>query len=537
MPSRLELPPRRLLPLVASTIFPAAGCVRSPFAIRHDRPTPPLAIVAFASPWRVSAVCPKSEIVSDNDEFETNADDEEDEFTSSSNIGSENKGHGNPEDEDVEDINRHQEETSTTGRDTLSHHATPTHPDGRYSLHYTHGCSHVTRPYPTYAPGPSSSHYTSSSPPGHPYPYQHGTQSPPVHTLPPQLGFIPSSLHHSTPSHPADVYPRDHGIRPSSSHHTTPSPSGHPAHSPGVGDEHNSTSRRPLAPHRHSFARSSSSRLRSSIPQPLEEIPGFFRPLTVPADVENPLTYLIAEHGLLHPSSVAAKKLSLVFKSGYLKEGWKWEYVFFTWDLPMSFAIYDAWCRRATIRYTGNIYLIAKKRITPVYLIEEVFDHYKRIRATYEAFKKNSEQMSSNRKSEVGGPGTGILLHSTGSISARQHGDTLEKKLQRRPTWKEMFRYLHTHVHNGQSFVDQRSAKIDAELTQRLEEMSTQTPDTSIDEDAVYLEVVQEVKGRVYGLGSQGYHRSISSGGASSSRGLVYGLHELEELQRDHQRL
>ncbi|KAK9125767.1 hypothetical protein Scep_014613 [Stephania cephalantha] len=76
-----------------------------------------------------------------------------------------------------------------------------------------------------------------------------------------------------------------------------------------------------------------------------------------------------------------------------------------------------------------------------------------------------------------------------------------------------------------------------AELSRRLEEMSTQTPDTSIDEDAVYLEVVQEVKGRVYGLGSQGYHRSISLGEASSSRGPVYGPHELEELQRDHQRL
>ncbi|KAK9128532.1 hypothetical protein Syun_017329 [Stephania yunnanensis] len=130
------------------------------------------------------------------------------------------------------------------------------------------------------------------------YPYQHGTPSPPVHTLPPQLGFIPSSSHHSTPSPPADVYPHDHGIRLSSSHHTTPSPSGHPAHSPGVGNEHNSTSRRPPAPHRHSFARSSSSRLRSSIPQPLEEIPEFFRPPTAPADVKNHLTHLIAKHGL-----------------------------------------------------------------------------------------------------------------------------------------------------------------------------------------------------------------------------------------------
>ncbi|KAK9092769.1 hypothetical protein Syun_027680 [Stephania yunnanensis] len=319
----------------------------------------------------------------------------------------------------------------------------------------------------------------------------HGTPSPPVHTLPPQHGFIPSSSHHSTSSPPADVYRHEHGIRPSSSHHATPSPSGHPAHSPGAGDEHTSTSRRPSAPHRHSSVRSSNSRLRSSIPQLLEEIPDFFRPPIAPTDGENPLTYLI---------------------------------VFFTWDLPMSFVIYDAWCRRASIRYMGNIYLIAKKRIAPIYLTKEVFEHYKRMRATDEAFKKKSERMSSNRKSEVGGSGTGISLHSAGSISARQHGDMLEKKLQRRPTWKEMFRHLHTHGHDGQSFVDQRSAKID-------------TPDTSIDEDDVYLEVVPEVKGRVYGLGSQGYHRSISLGGASSSRGPVYGLHELEELQRDHQRL
>ncbi|KAK9100533.1 hypothetical protein Scep_023963 [Stephania cephalantha] len=99
-----------------------------------------------------------------------------------------------------------------------------------------------------------------------------------------------------------------------------------------------------------------------------------------------------------------------------------------------------------------------------------------------------------------------------------------------------MFRRLHTHGHDGQTFVDQRSAKIDAELTRRLEEMSTQSPDTSIDEDAVYLEVVPEAKGRVYGLGLQGYHHQ-SSGEASSSRGPAYGPHELEELQRDHQRL
>ncbi|KAK9170284.1 hypothetical protein Syun_002424 [Stephania yunnanensis] len=486
-------------------------------------------------PLAAAVVDPTSEIVFDNDEFETNADDEEDhEFTSSSDIGREDEfeGRGNPDDDDVEDINRHPEETRTSGQGSLSHHATRAHPDGRYSLHYTHGWSHVTRPYPTYAPGLSSSHYTSTSPPGHPYPYQHGTPSPPVHALPARHGFIPSSSHHSTSSPPADVYLHDHGTRPSSSHHATPSPSAHPTHSLGVGDEHTSTSRRPPAPHRHSSARSSSNRLRSSIPHAIEEISDFFRPPTAPAEVENPLIYLIAEHVLLHPSSVAAGKMSLVFNSGYLKEGWKREYV------PQSQRdIY--WLRwKVSVLYLelANV-LCDMMRGVGRQPSEEVFEHYKRMRATYEAFEKKSEQMSTDRKSEVGGPSTGISLHSARSIFARQHGDTLEKKLQRRPTRKEMFRHLHTHGHDGQSFVNQRFAKIDDELTRRLEEMSTQTPDTSIDEDVIYLEVVPEVKGCVYGLGTQGYHHSISLGEGSSSRGPPYGPHELEELQQDHQRL
>ncbi|KAK9105416.1 hypothetical protein Scep_022260 [Stephania cephalantha] len=273
---------------------------------------------------------------------------------------------------------------------------------------------------------------------------RHDTPSLPVHVLPAQHGTIPSSSHHSTPSPPGYVYPHEHGIRPSSSHHAPPSPSAHPAHSPVVGDEHTSTSRRPPTPHRTSSARSSTDRLRSSIQPAIEEIPDFFRPPTTPTKGENPLIHLIAEHGLLHPSSVAAGKMSLVFKSEYLKEGWKWEYV------PQS---------------QRDIYWLRWK----------------------------------------------------------------EKKLKRRPTRKEMFRHLHTHGHDGQTFVDQRSAKID------IGGYVHRSPDTSIDEDAVYLEVVPEVKGRVYGLGSQGYHRSISSGEASSSRGLAYGPHELEELQRDHQ--
>ncbi|KAK9107734.1 hypothetical protein Syun_023745 [Stephania yunnanensis] len=115
---------------------------------------------------------------------------------------------------------------------------------------------------------PSSSHYTSSSPLGQPYPHQHAIQSPAgtvytpqhgssssashhdtpsplVHVLPAQHGIIPSLSHQSTPSPPRYVYPHEHGIRPSSLHRSTPSPSAPPAHSPGVGDEHTSISHSP----------------------------------------------------------------------------------------------------------------------------------------------------------------------------------------------------------------------------------------------------------------------------------------------------
>ncbi|KAK9092468.1 hypothetical protein Syun_027379 [Stephania yunnanensis] len=103
----------------------------------------------------------------------------------------------------------------------------------------------------------------------------------------------------------------------------------------------------------------------------------------------------------------------------------------------MSFAIYEAWCRKAAIWYTCNIYLIAKKRMTPIYLTDEVFEHYKRKRAIDETFEKKFKQMSVNRKSEVGGPGTGISLHSVGTISVSQHGDMLvmEASSSRGPTY------------------------------------------------------------------------------------------------------
>ncbi|KAK9099304.1 hypothetical protein Syun_026349 [Stephania yunnanensis] len=156
-------------------------------------------------------------------------------------------------DEGMEDIDGATEETSNIGRGLLSHHVVRARLDDQNSLHPTHSYSphhttpllpnysylhqdtrpspyqinpsYLVRPYPYY----TSSHYTSSLPFEHPYPYQHGaspsashhaTPYPPGHLLPPHYDTIPSSSHHRTPS-------PQHGTIPFSLHHTTPSPPGH----------------------------------------------------------------------------------------------------------------------------------------------------------------------------------------------------------------------------------------------------------------------------------------------------------------------
>ncbi|KAK9096717.1 hypothetical protein Sjap_022214 [Stephania japonica] len=72
-----------------------------------------------------------------------------------------------------------------------------------------------------------------------------------------------------------------------------------------------------------------------------------------------------------------------------------------------------------------------------------------------------------------------------------------------------------------------------ANITRRMEELA-QTQETPIDENAIYLQVVKPVKGRVYGLGSQGY---ITLGVSSSHGGPTYGPHENETLGRDFERV
>ncbi|KAK9101684.1 hypothetical protein Sjap_018938 [Stephania japonica] len=234
------------------------------------------------------------------------------------------------EDEDMEDLNRPMEETCTIGQGSLSTRATHSPPDGRLSIPNLYLWTVIITLYLLIASQSSIS--TSNaiiSPAGTVYTTQHGanpsaschdTPFPPIHVLPAQHGTIPFSSHHSQPSPPPGyVYPHEHGAIPSSSHYATPSSSAHLAHSLGKGDEHTSTSHRPPARHRASSTRSSTNKLRLSIPPLIEEILDFFRPPTAPTEGENPLIHLIVEDGLLEEMSTQSPNTSIDEDAVYLE--------------------------------------------------------------------------------------------------------------------------------------------------------------------------------------------------------------------------
>ncbi|KAK9085905.1 hypothetical protein Sjap_026316 [Stephania japonica] len=101
-----------------------------------------------------------------------------------------------------------------------------------------------------------------------------------------------------------------------------------------------------------------------------------------------------------------------------------------------------------------------------------------------EDFQARSRQATQNRNTEVEGPGTGPSKHGGGSVSFA----TTQERLDR--------------------------------LQSRRQELTQATPEQSVDDEAVYLNVAGECsKGRVYGLGSVGRKkRRYGTPGASTSR-------------------
>ncbi|KAK9142993.1 hypothetical protein Syun_012393 [Stephania yunnanensis] len=113
-----------------------------------------------------------------------------------------------------------------------------------------------------------------------------------------------------------------------------------------------------------------------------------------------------------------------------------------------------------------------------------------------------NRQASTNRNTEVEGPGTRPSKHGSGSVSFMTTNERLTNTSETPPTVNEVYLHLHTVNHDGVTFIDTRSA---AKLQRRRLEFTQATPDQPVDDEAVYFNVAGECsKRRVYGLRSLG---------------------------------
>ncbi|KAK9142813.1 hypothetical protein Syun_012213 [Stephania yunnanensis] len=136
-----------------------------------------------------------------------------------------------------------------------------------------------------------------------------------------------------------------------------------------------------------------------------------------------------------------------------------------------------------------------------------------------EDFQARSRQATENRNTEVEGPGTGPSKHGGGSVSYVTTQERLADSSETPPTVNDLYLHLHTVNHDRMTFIDTRSERFYAP-ERRRREATRATPEQSVDDEAVYLNVVGESsKGRVYGLGSVGRKkRRYGAPGASTSR-------------------
>ncbi|KAK9108878.1 hypothetical protein Sjap_016938 [Stephania japonica] len=199
----------------------------------------------------------------------------------------------------------------------------------------------------------------------------------------------------------------------------------------------------------------------------------------------------------------------------HIWERWR---TYFDWDPRIIAKIMAAYERHAKVRYKALMNKLLSKGERPIYVTEEAWRRYVKYWES-DDFKARSKIASSNRQTEKGGPGTGVSKHTGGSIPFLVHES---KKLGRDCSPLELYLHVHTKKHDGRTFIDARSERVNAEIQRMREEMSQSAEeagdDPHVDETDLYYKVVGvDHKGRVYGLGSTG--RRYNDSGASSSQG------------------
>ncbi|XP_057811322.1 uncharacterized protein LOC131025545 [Salvia miltiorrhiza] len=222
--------------------------------------------------------------------------------------------------------------------------------------------------------------------------------------------------------------------------------------------------------------------------------------------------------GMPHESGTNWKNLTEGMKDFYFDEFEK----AFCWDKTQHtrHVIKKAWVKAARVAYKDyisnckKVMLIHKKKID--YLQPNIEAAWRAYWALPET-QARSAQASRNRRSEPGGPGTGMAIHHGGSRSALDHAEHLARESNisfDEATWAT-FRRI--HYKNGQ-YTAGRPAQHGLEVERRLAELrQTQEEVTPVDVDRIFREVVTpDSRGRIMGLGMM-MSRAITESGESSS--------------------
>ncbi|KAK9130610.1 hypothetical protein Sjap_011097 [Stephania japonica] len=182
---------------------------------------------------------------------------------------------------------------------------------------------------------------------------------------------------------------------------------------------------------------------------------------------------------------------------------------------------------------------LKKKRVQPVYVIDEAWRRYLRVgraRTSLPSLVKRRRIGTPRSKA----PGTGPSKHSGGSVSFVTTQERLNDSSETPPTVNELYLHLHTVNHDRMTFIDTRSERFYDRLQRRCQELTQATPDQSVDDEAVYLNVAGECpKGRVYGLGSLGRkkRRYADPGASTSEMPDMVRVQSSMSLQSNYERL
>ncbi|KAH0651755.1 hypothetical protein KY284_031667 [Solanum tuberosum] len=153
---------------------------------------------------------------------------------------------------------------------------------------------------------------------------------------------------------------------------------------------------------------------------------------------------------------------------------------------------------KAAIKYRNFISKIKGGGVRPGFVLEHVWERWTQLWGSNES-KKKSETNAKNRR---GGREVAAGTHTGGSISIGEHRKKLAIEKGRDPTPSELYLHVHTHGHDGKSFVGEHSRIVHEKYEEILREKTTSQSD--IDQcEAYYQAAGGEKKKRIYGLGSE----------------------------------